>query len=83
MPLTPEQEAEIAALRETARPTLRPTADGMEQHLHLVHVTSVDGGSRVLEHTFEHNNPLNSATTSRSASGEPAFPRSAPPASRP
>ena len=35
MPITPEQEAESAALRETPTPTLRPTAPGMERWLHV------------------------------------------------
>ena len=34
MPLTPEQEAEIAALRDAPAPTLRATAPGIERHLH-------------------------------------------------
>ena len=34
MPLTPEQEAEIAALRASPRPTLRAVSDGMEAYLH-------------------------------------------------
>ncbi|MBK5927604.1 FAD-dependent thymidylate synthase [Rhodobaculum claviforme] len=34
MPLTPEQEAEIAALRASPRATLRAVSEGMEQHLH-------------------------------------------------
>lgn len=34
MPLPPEAEAEIARLRATARPTLRPVAEGIEAHLH-------------------------------------------------
>jgi thymidylate synthase (FAD) len=50
MPLTPEQEAEIAALRETARPTLRPVAEGMERHLHLVHPVLDHGFVRVVDY---------------------------------
>jgi thymidylate synthase (FAD) len=34
MPLTPEQQAEVAALRADPRPTLRPVAEGMERRLH-------------------------------------------------
>ncbi len=34
MPLTPEQEAEIAALRAAPQPTLRAVSPGMEAHLH-------------------------------------------------
>jgi thymidylate synthase (FAD) len=35
MPITPEQEAESAALREAPRPTLRPVSEGMERRLHV------------------------------------------------
>lgn len=34
MPLTPEQQAEIAALRAETRPTFRPVAPGIERRLH-------------------------------------------------
>jgi len=34
MPLTPEQEADIEALRAAPRPTLRAVSPGMEAHLH-------------------------------------------------
>ncbi|MDJ1015240.1 MAG: thymidylate synthase (FAD), partial [Paracoccaceae bacterium] len=37
MPLTPEQQAEIDALRATPRPTLRAVADGMEKHLYTAY----------------------------------------------
>ncbi|TNC71613.1 FAD-dependent thymidylate synthase [Rubellimicrobium roseum] len=50
MPLTPEQEAEIAALRDAPRPTLRPVADGMERHLHLVHPVLDHGFVRVVDY---------------------------------
>ncbi len=50
MPLTPEQESEIAALREHPRPTLRPTAEGMEKHLHLVHPVLDHGLVRVVDY---------------------------------
>jgi thymidylate synthase (FAD) len=50
MPLTPEQDAEIAALREDARPTLRPVAPGMEKHLHLVHPVLDHGLVRVVDY---------------------------------
>jgi thymidylate synthase (FAD) len=50
MPLTPEQEAEIAALRESPRPTLRPIAEGMERHLHLVHPVLDHGLVRVVDY---------------------------------
>ena len=50
MPLTPEQDAEIAALRESARPTLRPVAPGMEKHLHLAHPVLDHGLVRVVDY---------------------------------
>ena len=50
MPLTPEQEAEIAALRADPRPTLRPVAEGMERHLHLVHPVLDHGFVRVVDY---------------------------------
>ncbi len=50
MPLTPEQEAEIAALRDAPRPTLRPTAEGMEKHLHLAHPVLDHGLVRVVDY---------------------------------
>ncbi|MEO0402018.1 MAG: thymidylate synthase (FAD), partial [Pseudomonadota bacterium] len=34
MPLSPEQDAEIADLRSTPQPTLRATVPGMEAHLY-------------------------------------------------
>jgi len=34
MPLSPEAEAEIAALRSETKPTLRAVSEGMEAHLH-------------------------------------------------
>ena len=33
MPVTPEQQAEIEALRATSRPTLRAVSEGLEAHL--------------------------------------------------
>ena len=50
MPLTPEQEAEIAALRDAPRPTLRPVSEGMERHLHLVHPVLDHGLVRVVDY---------------------------------
>ena len=50
MPLTPEQEAEIAALRDAPRPTLRPVAEGMERHLHVVHPVLDHGFVRVVDY---------------------------------
>ncbi|MCP1168493.1 FAD-dependent thymidylate synthase [Limimaricola litoreus] len=35
MPLTPEQDAEIADLRATPRPTLRAVSEGAEKHLYV------------------------------------------------
>ncbi len=50
MPLTPEQEAEIAALRADPRPTLRPVAPGMERHLHTAHPVLDHGLVRVVDY---------------------------------
>jgi thymidylate synthase (FAD) len=50
MPLTPEQAAEIAALRSQPRPTLRPVAEGMEAHLHSVHPVLDHGFVRVVDY---------------------------------
>lgn len=44
MPLTPDQEAEIAESRAATRKTLRAVSDGAENHLYLAH--------RVLDHGF-------------------------------
>ena len=64
MPLTPEQEAEIAALRETARPTLRPVADGMERHLHLVHPVLDHGFVRVVDYMGDDSSIVQAARVS-------------------
>jgi thymidylate synthase (FAD) len=50
MPLTPEQEAEIAAQRATASPTLRTTAPGMEAHLYTAHPVLDHGLVRVIDY---------------------------------
>ncbi len=50
MPITPEQEAEIAALRATPRPTLRAVSDGMEAHLYHVHPVLDHGFVRVIDY---------------------------------
>ncbi len=50
MPLTPEQEAEIAAQRREARPTLRPVAEGMERHLYTAHEVLDHGFVRVIDY---------------------------------
>ena len=49
MPLTPEQDAEIAALRATARPTLRAVSEGMERHLYLAQPVLDHGFLRVID----------------------------------
>jgi thymidylate synthase (FAD) len=50
MPLTPEQDAEIAALRATARPTLRAVSEGMERHLYLAKPVLDHGFVRVIDY---------------------------------
>ena len=50
MPLTPEQEAEIAALRSAAQPTLRAVAPGMEAHLHRAIPVLDHGFVRVVDY---------------------------------
>ncbi|TNC43234.1 FAD-dependent thymidylate synthase [Rubellimicrobium rubrum] len=64
MPLTPEQEAEIAALRETSRPTLRPVAEGMERHLHLVHPVLDHGFVRVVDYMGDDSSIVQAARVS-------------------
>ncbi len=64
MPLTPEQEAEIASLRETARPTLRPVAPGMERHLHLVHPVLDHGFVRVVDYMGDDSSIVQAARVS-------------------
>jgi thymidylate synthase (FAD) len=50
MPLTPEQDAEIAALRAEPRPTFRAVAPGMEEVLHLAHPVLDHGFVRVVDY---------------------------------
>ncbi|WP_210527108.1 FAD-dependent thymidylate synthase [Rubellimicrobium arenae] len=64
MPLTPEQEAEIAALRDAPRPTLRPVADGMEKHLHLVHPVLDHGFVRVVDYMGDDSSIVQAARVS-------------------
>ena len=49
-PLTPEQQAEVDALRSQPRPTLRPVAPGMERHLHLARPVLDHGFVRVVDY---------------------------------
>jgi thymidylate synthase (FAD) len=48
--LTPDQEAEIAALRAQARPTLRAVSEGMEAHLYRAHPVLDHGFVRVIDY---------------------------------
>ncbi len=50
MPLSPEQEAEIAAQRSESHQTLRATAPGMEQHLYTAHSVLDHGFVRVIDY---------------------------------
>ncbi len=50
MPLTDDQQAEIAAARATPRPTLRAVAEGMEKHLYLAHPVLDHGFIRVIDY---------------------------------
>ena len=50
MPLSPEQEAEIAEQRSTVRPTLRATSPGMEAHLYTAHPVLDHGFVRVVDY---------------------------------
>jgi thymidylate synthase (FAD) len=50
MPLTPEQEAETAALRTAPRPTLRAVSDGMEARLYTPHPVLDHGFVRVIDY---------------------------------
>ena len=50
MPLTPDQDAEIAAARATSRQTLRATAPGLEAHLYTAHSVLDHGFVRVIDY---------------------------------
>ena len=50
MPVTKEQEAEIAALRANTRPTLRAVSEGMEAHLYKVNEVLDHGFVRVIDY---------------------------------
>ncbi len=50
MPVTPEQQAEIATLCARSRPTLRTTSEGMEQHLYTVRDVLDHGFVRVIDY---------------------------------
>ncbi len=50
MPLSPDEEAEIAALRATTRPTLRATAPGMEARLYTATPVLDHGFVRVIDY---------------------------------
>ena len=55
MPLTPEQQAEIDALRATPQPTLRTVAPGMEQHLYTAYDVLDHGFIRVIDYMGDDN----------------------------
>ncbi len=48
--LTPEQQAEIDALRDAPRQTLRAVAEGMERHLYIAHPVLDHGFVRVVDY---------------------------------
>ncbi|MBD3680089.1 MAG: FAD-dependent thymidylate synthase [Rhodobacteraceae bacterium] len=50
MPLSPEQQAEIDALRASPRPTLRAVSDGMERHLYTAYPVLDHGFVRVIDY---------------------------------
>lgn len=50
MPVTPEQQAEIDALREAPRETLRSVSEGMERHLYVPHQVLDHGFVRVVDY---------------------------------
>ena len=50
MPITPEQQAEIDALRSNPQPTLRAVAPGIEQHLYQVYDVLDHGFIRVIDY---------------------------------
>lgn len=50
MPLSPDQIAEIDALRASPRPTLRAVSEGMESHLYRAHEVLDHGFIRVIDY---------------------------------
>ena len=50
MPVTPEQQAEIDALRSAPRPTLRAVSEGMEKHLYSIYPVLDHGFVRVVDY---------------------------------
>ncbi|WP_296425160.1 FAD-dependent thymidylate synthase [Yoonia sp.] len=50
MPITPDQQAEIDALRATPKPTLRAVSEGMEAHLYKAHDVLDHGFIRVIDY---------------------------------
>ncbi|MBI1416400.1 MAG: FAD-dependent thymidylate synthase [Limimaricola sp.] len=50
MPITPDQQAEIAAARATPRPTLRAVSEGMEARLYTAHPVLDHGFVRVIDY---------------------------------
>ncbi|WP_102107560.1 FAD-dependent thymidylate synthase [Oceaniglobus roseus] len=50
MTLTPEQQAEIDALRASPKPTLRAVSEGMEKHLYVAHPVLDHGFVRVIDY---------------------------------
>ena len=50
MPVTPEQQAEIDALRSKSTPTLRAVSPGMEKHLYQAHEVLDHGFVRVIDY---------------------------------
>ena len=50
MPLTDDQQAEIAQARATPRPTLRAVSEGMEAHLYTAHPVLDHGFVRVIDY---------------------------------
>ncbi len=55
MPLTPEQQAEIDALRAEPQQTLRAVAPGMEKHLYTAHPVLDHGFVRVIDYMGDDN----------------------------
>ncbi len=50
MPLSPDQQAEVDALRDTPQQTLRATVPGIEQHLYRAHDVLDHGFVRVIDY---------------------------------